>query len=209
MCSRAFACLTNGVYNAALALLILSVVCILPGCGSGSGSLSSIEVTPVSASIPVGGSQQFKATGVYSDKSTRDLTSSAIWASSSPIVAPISAAGLATGAEPGVATIVASVGPTDGAVNLTVAITSSLQTITVFSVNSTIAPMASEQFMATGSYSDGSIKDLTSTATWSSSDTSVATITSGGLASGVAAGSTTINAAVGSVSGTTKLSVSP
>jgi hypothetical protein len=197
-------CLRRGV-----ALLILSVICILPGCGGGSGSLSSIEVTPVSASIPVGGSQQFKATGIYSDKSTRDLTSSVIWNSSSLIVAPITAAGLATGAEPGTATIVASVGPRDGAVSLMVTITSSLQTITVSPVDSMIAPMANEQFMATGSYSDGSIKDLTSTATWNSSDASVATITSGGLALGVAAGSTTISAAVGSVSATTKLSVSP
>jgi len=61
--------------------------------------------------------------------------------------------------------------------------------------------------MATGSYSDGSIQNLTSTATWTSSDKGVATIAPGGLATGVAAGSTTITATSGSISGNTTLTV--
>src|SRR6202012_1740451 len=66
---------------------------------------------------------------------------------------------------------------------------------------------ARQQFTATGNYSDGSHQDLTNSATWTSSQTSVATISSTGLATGVAAGTTVIQAASGSVRGTTNLTV--
>src|SRR5579862_3738638 len=64
----------------------------LCGCGGGSGappSLSSIAVTPSSASIPQGMTQQFKATGTYSDNSTQDLTAAATWTSSATNVVTI------------------------------------------------------------------------------------------------------------------------
>ena len=54
-----------------------------------------------------------------------------------------------------------------------------------------------EQFTATGTYSDGSTKVITSKVIWASSDTTKATITSsGGLGTGVAAGTTNITAAL-------------
>jgi uncharacterized protein YjdB len=64
-----------------------------------------------------------------------------------------------------------------------------------------------QQFAATGTYSDGSKQDLTNSATWTSSAPSIATINSTGLAAGVAAGSTTIQAASGSIYGSTTLTV--
>jgi len=73
--------------------------------------------------------------------------------------------------------------------------------------NASIAAGQQQQFTATGNYSDGSHQSLTSTATWTSSTPSVATIAAGGMATGVAAGSTTIQATVGSISGSTTLTV--
>jgi YVTN family beta-propeller protein len=64
-----------------------------------------------------------------------------------------------------------------------------------------------QQFTATGTYSDGSMQNLTSTATWSSSATGVATISTTGLASGVAVGQTSIEAASGTIDGSTTLTV--
>ncbi len=66
---------------------------------------------------------------------------------------------------------------------------------------------ATEQFTATGTYSDASTANITSQVTWASGTTTAATITSGGLASGVGVGSSTITATLGSVSGNTKLTV--
>src|SRR6266478_1297801 len=82
-----------------------------------------------------------------------------------------------------------------------------LSSIAVTPANPSIAKGTTQQFTATGTFSDGSTQNLTSTATWSSSNTSVATINSAGLASGVATGSTTMQAISGSVSGSTTLTV--
>ena len=71
--------------------------------------LISIKITPANPSIAIGASQQFTATGTYSDASTQDLTSTVIWRSSNNMVATISNAagskGLAVGVRNGVATI--------------------------------------------------------------------------------------------------------
>src|SRR5262249_17838651 len=43
--------------------------------------LQSIAVTPANPSVPIGGTQQFTATGTYTDQSTQNLTSQVTWAS--------------------------------------------------------------------------------------------------------------------------------
>jgi uncharacterized protein YjdB len=64
-----------------------------------------------------------------------------------------------------------------------------------------------QQYVATVTYSDGSTADLSAGVTWTSSSTSVATITSAGLATTVAAGQTTITASVSGMSDTSTLTV--
>ena len=77
---------------------------------SGSPTLVSISVTPASPTIAVGGTQQFTATGTYSDGSNQNLTSAATWASGTTTVATINNSGLATGVTAGTSNITASVG---------------------------------------------------------------------------------------------------
>ncbi|MGD0169371.1 MAG: DUF3443 family protein [Smithella sp.] len=71
--------------------------------------------------------------------------------------------------------------------------------------------VATIQFTATGTYSDITTKNLTTSVTWSSSNTAVATISntsgSNGLATLLAAGQTTITASSGSITGSTLLTV--
>jgi len=62
-------------------------------------------------------------------------------------------------------------------------------------------------FTANGLFSNGTKADLTASSTWSSSDSSVATIDASGMATGVAEGTTTIMAAIGAITGTTTLTV--
>src|SRR5205823_12438252 len=66
-----------------------------------------------------------------------------------------------------------------------------------------------QQFTATGTYSDGSIQNLTNAVSWASSNTSVATVTSGGLATGLAQSTSEISASSGGVTGSTTLAVGP
>jgi hypothetical protein len=83
----------------------------------------------------------------------------------------------------------------------------SLQSVAVTPGNSSLPVGGTQQFTAVGTYSDGSIQNLSSGVSWSSSKTSVATINSSGLATGVATGTATIQAVSGSLSGSTGLSV--
>jgi len=67
---------------------------------------------------------------------------------------------------------------------------------------------ASSQLIATAQLSDGTTQDVTSTATWASSDTGVATVSTTGLVTGVGAGATAITATVGNTTGTLQITVS-
>ena len=87
--------------------------------------------------------------------------------------------------------------------------TPALTSIAVTPANSLLPEGMTQQMKATGTNSDGSMVDLTATASWSSSTTSVATINAAGLADGVGIGSSTIRATHGSITGTTTLNVNP
>jgi len=82
-----------------------------------------------------------------------------------------------------------------------------LISLSVTPANSSAAKGAKQQFTATGTYSDGSTKDLTREVTWTSAEKSVASIDEHGLASAREKGSTAIRATLGEVSAMTKLTV--
>jgi hypothetical protein len=66
----------------------------------GSGTLTSIAITPANPTVSLGANQQFTATGAYSDGTHQDITTKVHWSSSHSSVATIanapSVAGLAT-----------------------------------------------------------------------------------------------------------------
>src|SRR5205823_2708016 len=104
-------------------------------------------------------------------------------------------------------TITASSGGVTGSASLTVS-AATLVSIAVIPANSSMAVGTTKQFTATGTYSDTSAQDITSSVLWSSSSAATATINNQGAATSVATGTTTITAALGSVSGSTQLTVS-
>jgi hypothetical protein len=167
--------------------------------------LMSIAVTPANPSVPAGSMQQFTATGTYNNGSMQNITASVAWTSSATAVATINSTGLASALTGGATSISARVGNISNSTTLTVI---TLQSITISPLNPSIFVGAQQQFSVTGHYSNGTTLDLTSSAAWSSSKTTIATITSpGGLATGVAKGSATIKAVVGKLSASTTLTV--
>ncbi|MSN27235.1 MAG: hypothetical protein GJV46_15370 [Geobacter sp.] len=80
-----------------------------------------------------------------------------------------------------------------------------LSSIKVAPYGQRVATGTSQQFTATGSFSDGSIKDITNQVSWTSSNTSVATISSTGILTAIHHGSTTITAVLNGISGSTNL----
>jgi uncharacterized protein YjdB len=171
-------------------------------------TLQSVAVTPASPTVAIGGTQQFKATGTYSDTSTKDLTATVTWTSDNLSSATVSASGLATAVAAGRANIIAtSSGGVHGQATITVP-APTLHSIAVTPATPTIAIGGTQQFKATGTYSDSSTKDLTATSTWTSDNTSAATVSASGFATAVAAGSANIIATDSSgVSGQTSVTV--
>ena len=170
-------------------------------------SLLSITVNPSSPVLVAGQAAQLTAMGTYSDNSTQDLTNEVSWSSATPSIATITTAGLSTGVAPGNSTIFAVLNGVTGTRVLTVTVVS-LVSIAVTSSNPSLAQGLTQQFVATGTYSDNSTQNVTGQVSWVSASPSVASITATGLSTGVAVGKSTISATLNGVSGSTVLTVS-
>ena len=85
--------------------------------------------------------------------------------------------------------------------------TATLQSISVSPSSASIQVDQTEQFKAVAFYSDGSIQDVTTAASWGSSNTGIATVNEG-LATGVTVGGpVTITASLSGIEGTASLTV--
>jgi hypothetical protein len=176
----------------------------------GAPRLVSLVVTPDNPIVPLGATQQFTATGTFTDASTQNITAQVTWTSSMTGVATISATGLATTAGTGTTTITATQGTVSGAVQLMVA-SAAVQSIAIAPTTPTAALGADHPFIATATFTDLSTADVTDQVTWSSSDMLVATISntagSRGVADALGVGTTLITATLGAFSAATDLSV--
>jgi 6-phosphogluconolactonase (cycloisomerase 2 family) len=194
-----------------LALLATAFACMLAlvACGSSAPVLQYVTVSPVSgvaqalAGTCGGDSVNFTASAYYSDGSIKDGTSLVTWASSNTAVATIDSGGVATAVAPGTTTITASAAGTPGASsNLTVTAASN-STLAISPGPASVLPLGTAknpttlQYTLTGTFGSGGTEDLTTAATWASSNTGVATIgASTGLATSVAVGTTNISATI-------------
>jgi 6-phosphogluconolactonase (cycloisomerase 2 family) len=161
-----------------------------------AATLTSIAVATTTPSVTAGLTAQFTATGTYSDGTKPDISSKVIWASATTAVATINASGLATALTPGTSAITAMLSGVTGSATLTVT-AATLVSIAITPAHPTIAPGKTVQFTATGTYSNATTTDLTTTVAWSSTNSAVAVIGGGtGLASATGtAGMTMIQAA--------------
>jgi trimeric autotransporter adhesin len=170
-------------------------------------TLVSIAVTPPTPSIALGTTQQLTATGTYSDNATQNLSTQVTWTSATTSVASISntsgSNGLASSVAVGTSGITASMrGIISAPVILTVS-AASLVSIAISPPLPSIALGTTQQFTATGTYTDNSIQNLSTQVSWISATTTVVTISnaagSNGLASSVAVGTSDITAAAGGI----------
>ena len=181
-CGRSVASISNAAGSSGLATATgvgsASISASVNGIISPSATLSvtaaalvSIQVTPPSPSVANGLTQQFTATGIYTDNSTQDLTSVATWHSTNTGVASVSSApgsgGLATASGVGSTNIGASyngVTSPDAALSVTAA---TLVSIQVTPSTPSMANGLTQQFSATGTYTDNSTTNLTAADTLS------------------------------------------
>ncbi|MCU1427900.1 MAG: hypothetical protein JWL83_1900 [Actinomycetia bacterium] len=169
-------------------------------------AVTLLTVSPSTASIAKGTTQQFSAIATLTDSTFVDLTPAVTWSSSNPTVT-IDASGLATGAQPGTADITAALGPISAHSTLTItpAVLTSLDVSTSLS---SVARRTTTRARAIGHFSDGTTQDIAMAAQWTSSKPKVAKIVGRtGIAKGLSAGTTTLTATFGGVVRTTTLTV--
>ncbi|MET0591502.1 MAG: hypothetical protein ABW133_02310, partial [Polyangiaceae bacterium] len=140
--------------------------------------------------------------GTYSDGATQNLTTQVTWASTVAGTATISnnvgTQGLATSVSPGTTNILASLNGVSGSTQLTVT-NATLSSVTIAPDPGAISlgGTTTLQFVATGTYSNGSSQNITALCTWDSATPATATISNApgtkGVATGLAAGSTVIS----------------
>jgi len=185
----------------------LSANCAIVVDGS---PLTSIQVSPQTASIPQQTELAFVATGTFADGNTQDLTTSVLWTSSPASVATISnlpaTMGEATGLEPGTASITALFGGQLGTATLTVT-SATATSLRVSSAATNLEHGGFTRFTALAEFSDGTTRDVTSSVTWTSSNASVAVVTPTGVATSTRSGMTTVTATMNDLSGTAVLMV--
>lgn len=167
--------------------------------------LLGIEVKPDNPSIPSGLSQAFRVEATYTN-GKKTITSGVAWSSSNTSVVTIDANGLAQSQGTGNTTISAQYEGFTDTTEITVT-AAALNKITVAPATPTIPKGLSIQFSAIGTYTDNSVYDITAMVTWNSKNTTVATISSTGLASAQVVGEADIEAAMSGIKGSTKLTV--
>lgn len=161
-------------------------------------TITGIVVTPSTATIAIGATQQYVATATYSDGSSAVITTTAAWTSSSTAVATVLNTGAATGISAGNTTITASAGGQSGSAALTVqpaAVT--LTTLSLTPALTTFQVGATRQLAVTASYSNGTVVDVTSGSLFASANPAAVGINAAGLINGVAPGTSALSATFG------------
>jgi len=181
---------------------------VIAGCSGGtttntttsvkSATLSSISITPASATISKGKTAMLTAVGTFSDGSIADISSTVTWSGADPAIAMVDR-GIATGTTVGTTTVTAVL---NGVVSPTADVTVTDAVLTGIS----IAPAAvsapkgtTTVFTAIGAYSDGTSGNISGSVTWASSNIAVATVNASGIATGLSLGTTSLTASLNGI----------
>ncbi len=155
--------------------------------------LDALAVTPVDPSVPAGEDLAFRATGTYSDGSSRDLSSSVTWTSSDLAVATVDSTGLAHAVDVGTSTITATSGTVSASSSLTVT-EPEISYVTLTPDGADVPVGLTRQYTATATLTDGTTEDITDEVAWATDEVGTATIDADGLLTAVALGDTVVRA---------------
>gem|GEM_PF-1580388 len=166
--------------------------------------LTTIDISPATASLIVGATQTFTASP--KDQNGNPIDAAITWTSSNTTVGNVDAGGIFTAAAAGTTTIQAANGTVNGTAAVTVSAPAPvLTTITVSPATANLVVGTTQTFTASPKDQNGNPIDAA--ITWTSSNTTVGNVDAGGIFTAAAAGTTTVQAANGTVNGTAAVTV--
>lgn len=128
-------------------------------------TLTTITITPVTPSVPIGQSVQMTATGTFNDGTVKNITGSVAWSFSTAGVASINQSGSLKGLTSGTSTLNAAQANITGSTNVTVLLANVIS-IQVTPSSTSVTSGSSIPYTATATLADGSKQDISATATW-------------------------------------------
>ena len=174
-------------------------------------ALQSIAISPANPTLLSLSRADFTAIGSYSDGSTADITSQVAWSSTSSDIAAVSSSGAVKTLMSGATSIKAAVAGVTGTASLKVT-GGNLTGIAITPLNPLLVKGTTRQISASGTFSNGSSRDISGAVDWTVAHTDVATVTTPGgnlawLNPGTVNGGSTVTAKAGIVFADTTLTV--
>jgi len=173
--------------------------------------VTTVTIAPSTASIAVAATQALTAT--VKDQNGSPMTGQSVtWSSGNTAVATVNASGVVTGVAAGTATITGTSASKSGTATITVTApappppTPVATTVTVSPGSASISAAGTQLLTATVKDQNGNTM-AGQTVTWSTSSSGVATVSAGGVVTGVGAGTATITAASSGKTGTATITV--
>ena len=173
----------------------------------GDAVLSRIDITPPAPSLPANTALQLVAIGTFSNGTSRDVSDLVTWSGSDSSRLVVSSIGRVTGIGSGTTTVTAKAGAISASVSVKVT-TSQLVRMAVLPYQPVTGVGVIQRFSALGTFDDYTTSELVSVS-WNSSDSTVAQVSSGGTATPLKSGATTITATAGAIQGSVVLTVLP
>jgi hypothetical protein len=170
--------------------------------------VTSIITSPSSVDIRKGDTAQLSVTAQFDDGTSETVTSSASYSSSNTTVATVSTGGLVTGKAIGTATITVTYSGKTATVPVSVR-KPDVEWITLTSDKTVIRKGGTAQLTVTAHLSDETTRLVTGSASFESSDPSMATVSGAGLVKGINKGKPTITASYAGKSDSITIEVRP
>ncbi|PKF50685.1 hypothetical protein AT251_09625 [Enterovibrio nigricans] len=151
-----------------------------------SAQLESIQLSPAKLQLAKGTTSYLTATGIYSDKSSSNITSNVAWHSGDTNLVTVARDGQVTAvnqtSNTALYAVLGNISSNNTNVVVTEAVLTSLQaTPTQFSA----AKGITQQLTAIGIFSDNTKLNMTDSVTWLSEDTEIVTVSNRGIAKGI------------------------
>jgi hypothetical protein len=178
--------------------------------------LTSLQVIPAVASVPLGTTSTLQAFAYYTDGSVEDVTRESGWFSNDPKVVYVVTSGATAGDAIALGVGQANINVVFGGqiANSAATVTSAVITaIQVTPANLKLSEGSSYNYNATAIYSDNSSEDITHLATWIASAPNIVDLIptgpDAGLVTTLAVGNSEITAIFDGISGSTSIEVTP